>query len=229
MSAARCGLFLLLLVSVRASAEVLETSSDHFLIGFSAQVEAPPAKVYVALTEVSHWWSAEHTWSGKAENLSLKAEAGGCFCERWDKGSVEHGRVIMAIRNDLLRLDASLGPLQEYALSGVLNFKLKPGDKDTTELDVDYRVNGSSASGLDQFAPAVDGVLAAQIDRLLHYLDTGNPEAKADEEADAAAPKSTREARAALIDEWAKQAADEQAAKDGGKPGAKKNVEPIRH
>jgi uncharacterized protein YndB with AHSA1/START domain len=227
MSAARCGLVLLLLVSAKANAEVLEASADHFLIGFSAQVEAPPGKVYVALTEVSHWWSAEHTWSGKAENLSLKAEAGGCFCERWDQGSVEHGRVIMAIKNDLLRLDASLGPLQEYALSGVLNFQLKPGDKDTTELDVDYRVNGSSASGLDQFAPDVDGVLAAQIDRLMHYIDTGNPEA--DEKADAAAPKSTREARAALIDEWAKQAADEQAAKDGGKPGPKKKTEPARH
>jgi uncharacterized protein YndB with AHSA1/START domain len=223
MRLTRCGLALLLLVSMKASAEVVEKSADHFLIGFSAQVAAPPAKVYVAISEVSHWWSAEHTWSGKAGNLSLKAEAGGCFCERWEQGSVEHGRVIMAIKNALLRLDASLGPLQEYALSGVLNFQLKPTDNDTTELDVDYRVNGSSASGLDQFAPAVDEVLAAQIDRLLRYIDTGNPEA--DEDAGEVAPKSTREARAALIEEWAKQAAGEQATKDDGKPVPKRKDE----
>jgi uncharacterized protein YndB with AHSA1/START domain len=217
----RCGLALLLLVSVKAGAEVVEKSADHFLIGFSAQVAAPPAKVYVAISEISHWWSAEHTWSGKAANLSLKVEAGGCFCERWAQGSVEHGRVIMAITDSLLRLDAALGPLQEYALSGVLNFQLKPADNDTTVLDVDYRVNGSSASGLDQFAPAVDGVLAAQIDRLLRYIDTGDPEAD-DEEV---VPKSTREARAALIEEWAKQAAGEQPPRDGGKPAPKRKDE----
>jgi uncharacterized protein YndB with AHSA1/START domain len=227
MTVIRCGLALLLLVSVKANAEVLQKSADHFLIGFSAHVEAPPAKVYVALTEISHWWSAEHTWSGKAANLSLKAEAGGCFCERWAQGSVEHGHVIMAIRDSLLRLDATLGPLQEYALSGVLNFQLKPTDNDTTELDVDYLVNGSSASGLDQFAPAVDGVLAVQVDRLLRYIDRGSPEVE--EGAGEDAPKSTREARAALIEEWAKQAGNDQAAKDGGKPVPPRKDEPGGH
>ncbi len=199
-----------------ANAEVGETGADHFLIGFSAHVEAPPAKVYVAISEVARWWSAEHTWSGESANLSLKVEAGGCFCERWATGSAEHGRVIVAVKNELLRLDAALGPLQEYAVNGVLTFTLKPTDKDTTELDVDYLVNGSRASALDQSAPAVDAVLALQIDRLLRYIDTGKAdEPSADEPEE---PRSRRAVRAQLIEEWSKQAADAQAAKSKTKP-----------
>ncbi|MEO5623243.1 MAG: SRPBCC family protein [Dokdonella sp.] len=204
------------LFALNAHAEVTEKATDHFLIGFSARVEAPPAKVYVAISEVARWWSAEHTWSGKAENLSLKAEAGGCFCERWAEGSAEHGRVIMAMKNAMLRLDASLGPLQEYAVNGILTFRLTPINDDATELDVDYRVNGASGSGLDAYAPAVDGVLGPQIDRLLRYVDTGNPEPVEDDAA--AAPAGNHDARAEVIEEWAKQAAAEQAANGAAKP-----------
>lgn len=204
------------LLAANASAEVVERSADHFVVGFSAQVEAPPAKVYVAITEVVHWWSAEHTWSGKSENLALKAEVGGCFCERWAEGSAEHGRVILAIKNEMLRLSASLGPLQEFALNGVLTFKLQATDNGTTGLDVDYRVNGSSASGLDEFAPAVDGVLAVQVDRLLRFIDTGNPDEATISEAEE--PASKHEARAELIEQWAKQAASEQTNSGNAKP-----------
>ena len=193
------------LLTSGANAEVSEAGADHFLIGFSAHVEAPPAKVYVALSEVARWWSAEYTWSGESAGLSLKAEAGGCFCERWASGSVEHGRVIMARKNELLRLNAAIGPLQESAVNGVLTFRLKPTDDETTELDVDYRVNGSSASGLDQLAPTVDEMLAVQIDRLLRYVDTGKAdEVPTDESKE---PSSRHAARAQLIEEWSKQAA----------------------
>ena len=211
------------LLAFEASAEVSETGADHFLIGFSAHVEAPPAKVYVALSEVARWWSAEYTWSGESANLSLKPEAGGCFCERWATGSAEHGRVIMAVKNELLRLNAAIGPLQDNAVNGVLTFSLKPTDDDTTELDVDYRVNGSSASGLDQLAPTVDEMLAAQIERLLRYIDTG----KADEPATAEPkePSSRHAAREQLIEEWSKQAAG-QSGKSESKPKPVKPVTP---
>lgn len=199
------------LLALDANAEVREATADHFLIEFSAHVEAPPGKVYVALSEIARWWSAEHTWSGVSANLSLKPEAGGCFCERWATGSVEHGRVIMALKNEMLRLSASLGPLQEGALNGVLTFSLKPTDKDTSELDVAYRVNGSSVSTLDQIAPAVDGVLAVQLDRLLRYVDTGKADQPPTDEPDE--PKSRRAAREQLIEEWSKEAAAAQAAK----------------
>lgn len=198
-----------LLFALHANAEVIESSADHFLIGFSAQVEAPPVKVYVAMTDVARWWSDEQTWSGKAGNLSLKAEAGSCFCERWANGSAEHGRVILAIKNEMLRLDTALGPLQEFALKGVLTFKLQAAENETTRLDVDYRVNGSSSSGLDQLAPTVDGVLAEQVDRLLRTIDSGSPDEAAESESEE--PLSKRAARAELIEQWAKQAAAEKA------------------
>ncbi|SFN39470.1 SRPBCC family protein [Dokdonella immobilis] len=205
MKTVRAAFFALLAFATTAQAEVLQSGPDHFTIAFAAEVAAPPARSYAAITAVQHWWSSAHTWSGDAANLSLKAEAGGCFCERWKQGSSEHGRVIMVRDNELLRLDSALGPLQELAVSGILSFRLEAGDEDTTRLDVDYRVNGSSASGLDQIAPAVDQVLALQIDRLLRYIDTGNPEAAA-----AATPEpspSRRDARAKLIEEWGRQAA----------------------
>lgn len=189
-------------------AEVTQSAADHFLIGFSADVAATPTRTYEAIHQVQHWWSAEHTWSGDAANLSLKAEAGGCFCERWKQGSSEHGRVVMAVADELLRLQAALGPLQEYALNAMLSFQLESGVDGTTRLNVDYRVNGASASGLGQFAPAVDQVLALQIDRLLRYIDSGNPEPTAEV---AEPPPSKREARAVLIEEWAKQTTAETA------------------
>ena len=205
-----------LLFALHANAEVVDSTADHFLIGFSAQVEAPPVKVYVAITDVARWWSDEHTWSGKAANLSLKPEAGGCFCERWANASAEHGRVIMAVKNEMLRIEAALGPLQEFALKGVLTFKLQAADNDTTRLDVDYRVNGSSTSGLDRLAPTVDGVLAEQVDRLLRTIDTGSPVEVAETESEE--PLSKRAARAELIEQWARQAAAEKAQGTEAKP-----------
>jgi uncharacterized protein YndB with AHSA1/START domain len=203
---------LALLLSSTAMAEVNQSGPDHFLIGFSADVAATPARTYAAISQVQHWWSSEHTWSGDAANLNLKAEAGGCFCERWKQGSSEHGRVLMAVTDKLLRLQAPLGPLQESALNGVLSFQLAGGADGTTQLNVDYRVNGASASALDQVAPAVDQVLAMQIDRLLRFIDSGNPQAPAEPAAEPSPSK--RAARAALIEEWAQQAAVERASKD---------------
>src|SRR6185312_7371123 len=117
----------------------------------------------------------EDTYSGKAANLSIKPEAGGCFCEKWKDGSAEHGRVLMAIPGKVLRIETALGPLQERALYGVLTFWLNNADS-TTTLTVEYRVNGAAASALDQLAPSVDTVLGAQVDRLRRFIATGNPE-----------------------------------------------------
>ena len=163
---------LLSLHALGAQAEVKEAAADHLLIQDSRVVHAPPDKLYAALIDVAKWWNGEHSYSGDASHVSLKAEAGGCFCERWDNQSVEHGRVIWAAPGHLLRLDTALGPLQAMAVQGVLTFTLKPAPEGTT-LQLEYRVNGSSASGLDKIAPAVNGVLMEQLDRLQRYADGG--------------------------------------------------------
>jgi uncharacterized protein YndB with AHSA1/START domain len=169
-----------------AHAEVKESSADAFFLTYSGAVAAPTAKTYADIVQVSRWWDSEHTYSGKAANLTIKPEAGGCFCERWKDGSVEHGEVLMAMPGKVLRLRTSLGPLQERALTGILTFWIKNEDSATT-LTVEYRVNGANASGLDQLAPSVDEVLGTQLDRLRRYIATGNPEPPPEEKAAAAA------------------------------------------
>jgi len=212
----RYGLLLSLLAFATAGvvhAEVEQSAADGFMVAHSAPVAATPAKIWAALLQPQRWWSDEHTWSGKAANLSLKAEAGGCFCERWPGGSVEHGRVVMVMPQQLLRLDAALGPLQEFALKGALTFRIDSGDDGATTLALEYRVNGASASGLDQFAPSVDGVLGQQFARLVRFVATGNPEAPAAPPAPTADTDAVR--RAEIIEEW-KKSAEEKAATDKG-------------
>jgi uncharacterized protein YndB with AHSA1/START domain len=197
-------------------AEVKQAAADGFLIALSTPVAATPARAWAALVEPRRWWSNEHTWSGKAANLSLKAEAGGCFCERWPGGSVEHGRVVMALPSQLLRLDAALGPLQEFALTGALTFRIETGDDGATRLSLEYRVNGASASGLDQFAPQVDEVLEQQFARLVRFAANGNPDAPP------APPVDTGAAhRAEIMEQWKASAEQLAAAAKAAVPAAK--------
>jgi uncharacterized protein YndB with AHSA1/START domain len=191
----------LALAAPLAHAEVKESSADAFFLTYSTTVAAPTSTAYADIVQVSRWWDGEDTYSGKSANLSIRPEAGGCFCEKWKDGSAEHGRVLMAIPGKVLRLETALGPLQERALYGVLTFWLNNADS-TTTLTVEYRVNGAAGSGLDQLAPSVDNVLGAQVDRLRRFIATGSPDAPAEEKAAAAAAaaKATEAATDADLD-----------------------------
>ncbi len=152
---------LLAAIPPAAGAEVKSAAADSFLIEQRYTIAAPAAKVWESLQHPERWWPADHTWSGKRENLSLAAEVGGCFCERWDGGSVEHGRVIMVSNGKLLRLSATLGPLQEMAVSGVITIALEEKDG-ATNVVVTHRVSGDPSHKLDQLAPIVDQVNGQQ-------------------------------------------------------------------
>jgi uncharacterized protein YndB with AHSA1/START domain len=182
-----------------ARAEVKESSPDAFFLTYSGTVAASTAKAYADVVQVARWWDSEHTYSGKAANLSIKPDAGGCFCEKWKDGSAEHGEVLMAMPGKVLRLRTALGPLQQLALNGILTFWLKNEDS-TTTLTVEYRVNGANASGLDQLAPSVDEVLGTQVERLRRYIATGNPEPPPEEKAAAAAAAKAASDAAAEAD-----------------------------
>jgi len=80
------------------------------------------------------------------------------------------------MRDQLLRIDTALGPLQSKAVMGVLTFQLVP-DGNATMLTLTYRVNGASGSALDKDAPAVDRVLGEQFARLTRLVETGKPDA----------------------------------------------------
>lgn len=155
-----------------AKAEVMQSAPDGAHLLHQVRVEAPPAAVYALIGQVGRWWSGEHSYSGDAANLTLAMEPGGCFCERWKDGAVEHARVILLMRDQVVRLGGALGPLQVKAVNGSLTFLLKP-DGAGTQLTVGYRLVGSSLSGLDKDAPAVDGVLNVQVQRLKRLAETG--------------------------------------------------------
>jgi uncharacterized protein YndB with AHSA1/START domain len=159
-----------LLAALSARAETSGVSPSGFVVNHVREVQAAPAQIYAALGRIGQWWSSQHTWSGKAENLRLELAAGACFCERWGDHSVEHGRVIRAQKDSLLRLAAQLGPLQELAVNGILTFAIASKDG-KNQLTLTYRVAGAADSGLDQWAQPVDRVLGQQVDRLLEHLD----------------------------------------------------------
>ena len=160
MNRMKLGLLALLLPAV-ATAELKMTAPDAALIEHHFQIAATPAAAWQVLVHPERWWPADHTWSGTPGNLSLEPVAGGCFCERWDGNSVEHARVVMARPGALLRLQGSLGPLQEMALTGVLTVTLTARDGGTEAL-VTYRLSGDPAHKLDSFVSAVDQVLGQQ-------------------------------------------------------------------
>ena len=150
-----------LLLSLPAAAEVKQASPDGFVLEHRFAITASPTVAWDVLVHPERYWPDGHTWSGDAAHLSLVAEAGGCFCERWTDASAEHGRVIMAAPGKLLRIRGSLGPFQDMAVTGVLTVRLEPTDA-ATEAVVTYRLSGDASHRLGDMAAVVDPVVREQ-------------------------------------------------------------------
>jgi uncharacterized protein YndB with AHSA1/START domain len=160
---------LALLGSASTQAEVKEASEAGFTVSHVKTVPASPDKVWAALVEPGRWWSPAHSWSGDAKNFSLDPRAGGCFCERWSAGEVEHGRVVFAVKGQMLRVRGALGPLQSEAVTGTLTFTLKP-EGTGTRISVDYVVGGHARFAMKDVASGVDGVIGEQVAALAKLL-----------------------------------------------------------
>ncbi len=156
-------------LALPAAAATSEVSSSGFLVTLREEVPATPREAWEALVRVDRWWSGEHTYSGEAANLSLEPLAGGCWCERWQGNSVEHGRVLYALPGNGLRIEGAFGPLQAMAVNAVLTFKLEAAG-DRTAIVTTYRVRGAPDANLDKMAGAVDAVMGAQVKRLADLL-----------------------------------------------------------
>lgn len=166
----------LALLAAPAGAETSQVSATGFVSSLREEVRATPDAVWQAIVQLPRWWSDAHTWSGRAANMSVDLQAGGCWCERWGEGqSVQHGQVVLVQPGRVLRLNAQLGPLQELAAHGVLTIVISTQDGKTA-LRLSYRVAGSADAGLDKLAPAVDQVLGAQFRRLKLLAETGRTE-----------------------------------------------------
>jgi pimeloyl-ACP methyl ester carboxylesterase len=167
---------LALAASALAGAAVTGVTPSGFLVTYKGEVKSEPAGVYAAIAQPASWWSAQHSYSGNAANLSLDLRAGGCFCERWNRNSVEHARVIFVEANRTVRLSGGFGPLQDMALNAIFTLSIAPS-AGTSVLTMTYRVRGSPDAALDKLAPAVDKVLGEQFQRLVTFAGGQAPDA----------------------------------------------------
>jgi hypothetical protein len=155
------------IVAGHANADVVAKAPDGFVLRFVAEARLDRDAAWAKLVDIGSWWSGSHTYSGDAKSLGLDAQAGGCWCEIWSGGEVEHGRVVMVMPLKTLRVNAALGPLQGMGVQATLTFTLDDSEAEgKTKLTIEYKVNGSSLSGLDQVASGVDAVLKEQVTRL---------------------------------------------------------------
>lgn len=153
-----------------ASAEVVQSTANGFEVRHSVPLVVTPMQAWAALGRVGGWWSAEHTYSGDAANLSLDLRAGGCFCERIPKtgGGIEHLRVTYADPGKRLVLTGSLGPLLYEATAGVMDIRIEPV-AGGSRVTINYRVAGFANGGGDKMAPVVDQMLGDQMKRFRAY------------------------------------------------------------
>ncbi|HEX8569628.1 MAG TPA: SRPBCC family protein [Caulobacteraceae bacterium] len=165
-----------LAVGTAAQAEVTDVAAHGFRSSHTLQVAAPPKKVWDALLQPGRWWDPAHTYSGRAQNLTLEAKAGGCFCETLKDGYVRHMEVGHIRWPEQLTLTGALGPLAAEGVAGNMVFTVKPSGGGSV-LTMSYAVGGWSAMPFDKLAPAVDGVLAIQMGRLKRHAETGRPDA----------------------------------------------------
>jgi uncharacterized protein YndB with AHSA1/START domain len=164
------------LATSAAQAETSGVSANGFTSTYRDEVKAGTDEVWKAIAALPRWWSDQHTWSGKASNMTLEPRAGGCWCESWDGGqSVQHGQVLLVQPGRVIRLAAGLGPLQELPAQGVLTI-VTSAQEGKTFLRMTYRVGGPPDIGLDKLAPVVDQVMGQQFRRLKSLIETGKPE-----------------------------------------------------
>jgi hypothetical protein len=166
-----------LAITSAAESKVTHQSATGFAVSHSSEVEATPAALWAKLAHPEDWWNKSHSWSGDAANLSLSLQKGGCFCERLKGGGfVEHARVIHLAAPNMLRLSGALGPLQSEALVGTLTVTIAAIDAKRSKISFDYLVSGFSRFPLDTIAPAVDGVIGEQQQRLVRLVTSGKAE-----------------------------------------------------
>jgi uncharacterized protein YndB with AHSA1/START domain len=158
-----------------ARAAVVESGPNGFAIQQSLHIAAAPERVYATLMTPARWWNSEHTFSGSAANLTLEPRAGGCFCETWNGGSVQHLVVVYAEPGKVLRLRGALGPFQGQGVDGALTFTLK-ASAGGTDLVLENTAGGFIKGGFGKWPLLADAMLADLMARLKRYMETGSPD-----------------------------------------------------
>lgn len=156
----------LVLACPASEAEVQYATDAGFYLEVSRDVSASPEDAYAQFLRIGEWWNSDHTWFGDARNLSIDAEAGGCFCEREGDKSALHMLVTFVDPGKAVHLVGGLGPLQGLALHGAMVWQFEPLPDGGTRINHSYRVIGYYPQGLDGLARVVDQVQTGQLERL---------------------------------------------------------------
>ena len=155
-------------IAVPTDAEVKASAPDGLVFQYKGQIPLAREEAWKRLVALGSWWSDAHTYSGSASNVTVDPMAGGCWCEVWPGGEIEHGRVVLAMPGQMLRFSTALGPLQDMGVNGALTITLEDGAASgATSVTWDYKVVGSSLTNLTPMAKLVDGVMQEQFDRLI--------------------------------------------------------------
>lgn len=163
------------LVSAPASAAVVQSGPNGFAIRHSVNLVIPPDQAFAAIGQLPRWWDKDHTYSGDSANLSMSLRAGGCFCERLEKGGgIEHMRVTLVQPGERVLMTGALGPLLFEGVSGVMDLKVEriAGGARVT---MDYRAAGFANSNATSLAPIVDKVLGEQLRHFREYVVQKKP------------------------------------------------------
>ena len=165
-------LFMAFMLPVHTEAAIADSSATGFTVTFEKVVRVLPDSIYTYLfRDIGKWWSPDHTWSGKASNLSIVPRPGGCFCEKLENGGgVRHMTVVFADPGKMLRLEGGLGPLQMMAVNGSMTFTITP-EGEAARLSLIYTVGGYFPGGGGKWAPLVDKVVGEQFGRLVGYTE----------------------------------------------------------
>jgi hypothetical protein len=144
---------------VNARAEVTSQNQAGFALDYEAEVPATPLAAYRMFVRIEDWWNDEHTYTGDARDMSLKARIGGCWCERLPRGGfVRHMLVEQAAPGERLVMSGGLGPLAFMGASGalVVTFEAK-GDE--TLVKMTYAVGGHDKDSFEKLPTLVDVVM----------------------------------------------------------------------
>ncbi len=163
----------LMMLSAPAAAEVVSSGPHGFEVRNSVSLVVPLPQAYAAFGRLNAWWGDNHTYSGKAANMRLALQPGGCLCETIPEGGgVEHMRVSVVQPNERIVMTGSLGPVLYEAASGVMDvqFERIAGG---TRVTMNYRAAGFANGNGDKMAPLVDSVLAEQMKRYRTYAAKG--------------------------------------------------------
>lgn len=165
-------LALTLAAAAPAHAEIVDVGAAGMETKHTVRIAGSPQKIWETLIQPSRWWNSDHTFSGKASNLTLEPKAGGCWCEALPNGgSVMHLTVGFIAPPKSLVLRGSLGPFYDLGVDGAMVWTLTANGADT-DVTLNFRAGGYVKEGLGKWAEPVDKVLAEQIARLKQTVET---------------------------------------------------------